>query len=130
MKRENIFWFTIKTLLTLMFCFPLLVFVINGLLGLTDNWYSLIFIYFIAYETLNALLFIYKNIRIIFFIVGLIDCIFTILSLILFVYFLIGLFSNPEGAWAWMYFPTIIAIFYYGFFGIVVDILYWKQTYS
>jgi hypothetical protein len=121
--KENIVWFCVKTFLTFFFCFPLLFFVLEGLLGLRGNWFSLILIYFVIYETLNLLFFFY-NIKVIIFIVSFIDTILVILSLVLFIFFTHVLFSNPEGYWAWLYYPTIVVLFYYGLFGIVIDILY------
>jgi hypothetical protein len=89
--NENIIYFGIKTLLTLFFCFPLLVYVLNGLmgglLGIAGNRLSFIFIYFAIYEILNILFFLYK-IKIIMFIVSFIDCTVAISSLVLFIYFI------------------------------------------
>jgi hypothetical protein len=121
--RENIIWFGIKTLLTLLFCFPLLFYVLD-LLFPGGNKFPVVFIYFIIYETLNLLFFL-GNIKIIIFVISCIDSILIILSLVLFIYCILIFDSDGRSLGYWIvFYPTVVAIFYYGFFGIVIDKLY------
>lgn len=118
--KKITFLLTIKTISTLILCFPVLKYICDLLLGLENQDLLIIIIYFIIYQGLVIISLLFINFQKILYLV---DGIVVLVSIFLFIFLTLMYFTNSEGYWVWVYYPVTAALFYFGLLNIALNYL-------